>query len=31
MQELKNYAAFKDRMLQWPAVQHVLAKEKINL
>jgi glutathione S-transferase len=31
MQELKNFAAFKDRMLQRPAVQHVLAKEKINL
>lgn len=31
MQELKNFSAFKDRMLQRPAVQHVLAKEKINL
>jgi glutathione S-transferase len=31
MQELKNFAAFKDRMMQRPAVQHVLAKEKINL
>jgi glutathione S-transferase len=31
MQELKNFAAFKDRMLQRPAVQRVLAKEKIKL
>ena len=31
MKELKNFAAFKDRMMQRPAVQHVLAKEKINL
>ena len=31
MQELKNFSAFKDRMLGRPAVQHVLAKEKINL
>ena len=31
MQELKNFAAFKDSMLQRPAVQHDLAKEKIKL
>ena len=31
MQELKNFSAFKDRMLQRPAVQNILAKEKINL
>jgi glutathione S-transferase len=31
MQELKSFSAFKDRMLQRPAVQHILAKEKINL
>ena len=31
MQELKNFSAFKDRMLERPAVQHILAKEKINL
>lgn len=31
MQELKNYTAMKDSLLQRPAVQRVLAKEKINL
>ena len=31
MQELKNFSAFKDRMLERPAVQQILAKEKINL
>ena len=31
MQELKNFTAFKDRMLERPAVEHILAKEKINL
>jgi glutathione S-transferase len=31
MQELKNFTAMKDSLLQRPAVQHVLAKEKINL
>jgi glutathione S-transferase len=30
MQELKNFSAFKERMLQRPAVQQILAKEKIN-
>ena len=29
--ELKHYSAFKDRMLQRPAVQQVLGKEKSNL
>lgn len=29
MQEMKNYTAFKDRMLQRPAVQRVVADEKI--
>jgi glutathione S-transferase len=31
MQELKNFSAFKERMLQRPAVQQILEKEKINL
>jgi hypothetical protein len=31
MQDLKNFTALKDRMLQRPAALHVLAKEKINL
>lgn len=31
MQELKNFTAFKDRLLQRPAVQEVLAREKISL
>jgi hypothetical protein len=31
MQELKNFTAMKDSMLQRPAVQQVLGKEKINL
>ena len=31
MQELKNFTAIKDRLLQRAAVQHVLAKEKIDL
>lgn len=31
MQELKNFSAFKDRMLERPSVQHILAKEKITL
>jgi glutathione S-transferase len=31
MQELKNYTAFKDRMLQRPAVQRVVEDEKIKL
>jgi hypothetical protein len=31
MQELKNFTAMKDSLLQRPAVQHVLAKEKIKL
>ncbi len=31
MQEMKNYTAFKDRMLQRPAVQRVVADEKISL
>ena len=31
VQELKNFTALKDSLLQRPAVQHVLAKEKINL
>src|SRR5689334_2092982 len=31
MQELKNFSAFKERMMERPAVQHILAKEKINL
>jgi glutathione S-transferase len=30
MQDLKNFSAFKERMLQRPAVQQILAKEKIN-
>ena len=29
MGEMKNYTAFKDRMLQRPAVQRVVADEKI--
>jgi glutathione S-transferase len=31
MQELKNFTAMKDSMLQRPAVQQVLGKEKSNL
>jgi glutathione S-transferase len=31
MQELKHYGAFKDRMVQRPAVQRVVADEKINV
>jgi glutathione S-transferase len=31
MKELKHFTAFKDRMLQRPAVQQVLAEEKISL
>lgn len=31
MQELKNFTAMKDRLVLRPAVQRVLAKEKINL
>jgi glutathione S-transferase len=31
MQELKNYCAFKDRMLRRPAVQRVVADEKVNV
>ena len=31
MGELKNYTAFKDRMLQRPAVAKVLAEEKIKV
>jgi glutathione S-transferase len=31
MQELKNYTAFKDRMLERPAVQRVVQEEKVAL
>ena len=31
MQELKNYCAFKDRMLRRPAVQRVVADEKVKV
>jgi glutathione S-transferase len=31
MDELKNYAAFKDRMLKRPAVQRVVAAEKVKV
>ncbi len=31
MAELKNYGAFKDRMLQRPAVQRVVADEKVKV
>ena len=31
MAELKNYTAFKDRVLQRPAVQRVLAEEKVKV
>ncbi len=31
MAELKNYTAFKDRMLQRPAVQRVVEQEKVKL
>ena len=31
MGELKNYTAFKDRMLQRPAVQRVVADEKVKV
>lgn len=31
MAELKNYSAFKDRMLQRPAVQRVVADEKVKV
>jgi glutathione S-transferase len=31
VQELKNYTALKDRLMQRSAVQRILAKEKINL
>jgi glutathione S-transferase len=31
MQELKNFTAMKDSLMQRPAVQHVLAKEKIDV
>jgi glutathione S-transferase len=31
MSDLKNYTAFKDRMLQRPAVQRVVADEKVKL
>ncbi len=31
MTELKNYTAFKDRLLQRPAVQRVLAEEKVKV
>jgi glutathione S-transferase len=31
MNELKNYTAFKDRMLQRPAVQRVIADEKVKV
>jgi glutathione S-transferase len=31
MNELKNYTAFKDRMLQRPAVQRVVAEEKVKV
>lgn len=31
MAELKNYTAFKDRMLQRPAVQRVVADEKVKV
>jgi glutathione S-transferase len=31
MQELRNFTSFKDRMLERPAVQRILAKENINL
>ena len=31
MAELKNYTAFKDRMLQRPAVQRVVEDEKVEL
>jgi glutathione S-transferase len=31
MKELANYTAFKDRMLQRPAVQRVVANEKVTV
>jgi hypothetical protein len=31
MAELKNYTAFKDRMLKRPAVQRVVEDEKVKL
>ena len=31
MQELKNFTAMKDSLVERPAVQRILAKEKINL
>jgi hypothetical protein len=31
MGELKNYTAFKDRMVKRPAVQRVMADEKIKV
>ena len=31
MAELKNYTAFKDRMMQRPAVQRVVEQEKVKL
>jgi glutathione S-transferase len=31
MQDLKNFTAIRDRLLQRPAVQRVLAKEQVNL
>ena len=31
MQELKNYTAFKDRMMKRPAVQRVVEDEKIKV
>ena len=31
MNEMKNYTAFKDRMVKRPAVQRVMEDEKIKL